>query len=329
MALSTNVIPTELVEVLNNIKQLSDVDFMYAKQAYGSLKNAIKDKHPDDWEAQWELFSGNNRNKLDTLVLDSSLYSNDASKFAGMHNPTSTSRELGKIFPKDSRDGLSDQDIMNNTIKTIGENTDNNAFERFFIAGVDGNVAETLALYKFYDQSGVSNMADVLIKDPQLRNELIRNVKYQASTGKLNMNDPEKALLSATKKAFYELSGNLSLHEDKNGKVHLMSGSGIMKYAQSQIPGDSYQITKEDLIQDVLKDYNASFGGGTQNKDVQEAIKNRDIMFVPNNEIAGDQTFRVVVLSQDGTAPTIANNYKWNWENSLQNKDYEDALQKI
>jgi len=329
LALSTNVIPTELVEVLNNIKQLSDVDFMYAKQAYGSLKNAIKDKHPDDWEAQWELFSGNNRNKLDTLVLDSSLYSNDASKFAGMHNPTSTSRELGKIFPKDSRDGLSDQDIMNNTIKTIGENTDNNAFERFFIAGVDGNVAETLALYKFYDQSGVSNMADVLIKDPQLRNELIRNVKYQASTGKLNMNDPEKALLSATKKAFYELSGNLSLHEDKNGKVHLMSGSGIMKYAQSQIPGDSYQITKEDLIQDVLKDYNASFGGGTQNKDVQEAIKNRDIMFVPNNEIAGDQTFRVVVLSQDGTAPTIANNYKWNWENSLQNKDYEDALQKI
>jgi hypothetical protein len=119
------------------------------------------------------------------------------------------------------------------------------------------------------------------------------------------------------------------LHTDNYGVVHLIKGNSAVREAQLLIPKDAYTITKEDLIEDVKSQYNKSFGGGSQNTYIQEAIKDGNILFLPNNENVGQKTFRVVVEAKDGTAETLANHYRWQWEDSQVNADYKDALQKI
>lgn len=335
IALSTQVLPKKIIDVLNNIGSLNDTNFMYAKLAYASIKQAVYKAHENDNpDSAWESFSNDNLNDLDTLKLDDAKHYGDASVFRSAHSASSADRKLSEIFPKK---GFSDIDgnlkndavMFKESLDRVGKNLDNNWFLQLFTSNIGGSLQEDATVRKWFAQNNVDNMADLFIKDPILKSNLIRFVKYQAMNGKLNTNTPELALDAAVKKAIYKFSSHLHMQEDEEGRVHLVDGISIMKHAQSQIPGDGYEISKNELINDALSQYNATFGGGSSDPSIREAIDNKNIIFVPNKESAGDQTFRVVALTKDGRAETIANHYSWSWDNSQQNEDYEEAKLKI
>lgn len=327
LALSTGHVPTQLKDIFNSIINLGDENFSKAKIAYFSLKEEFYKKNGDGADALWEEFTA--KNDLNTQLLDSSFFEVDASRFASLNRNISSNRNINAMFPHLEESGLTDKDIVVDRIKEVLEISDNNMVQRWFASDIDGNQTENKVVRDWLEQQGYGNFSEAIIGNPEIINQIIKGVKYRALTHKLNMNEPEKALLSAVKSEFYNMTGNLSLHKDRFGDVHLINGVSALRHAQSQIPGESYIMKKEDLIADALSQYNKTFGGGSQNQAIQDAIKNNDIMFIPNNEVVGDKTFRVVAFGNDGTNETLAENYSWSWEDSLVNKDYEEALNKI
>ena len=325
--------PQQLKDIFANINGMTnDETFSFAKRAYFSLKQEyIKAKGGvDGGQTQWETFSGPDRNDLKLHLLDSSFSEEDATRFASKNSSVSANRNLGSIFPNLSSSELTDSDMIKDGILKVLEISDNFAIQRFFGFKVDGKDTENIALGAWLDQQGFGNFSTAMINDPYIVNEIMKGVKYRALNHGLNLNKPEEAFLSAVKSELFNMSGQLSLNKDKNGVAYLMLGPSIERVAQSQIPNKyPLQITKNDLIADMLSQYNKSFGGGSQNEFIKDAIENGDIMFVPNNEKIGQPTFRVVAFAQDGTNETLAENYRWQWENSQLNEDYYDALEKI
>ena len=331
LAITTKHLPEPLKDIFNNINSITnDEVFSFAKQAYFSVKQEYINANGGLWgggKTQWEIFSGKDRNNLKINLLDSTFETDDASKFASVNNSVSAKRNLGSIFPHLSESELTDHQLVTNGILEVLEQQDN-WFGLF--SSVDGNETENKAVRAWYEQQGGGNFNTAIINNPYILNEITKNVKYKALNHGLNLNKPEEALLSAIKSEIYNMTGRLSLNTDKNGTVHLMLGAGIVRQSQSQIPTKyPLEITKEAIIKDMLFQYNSSFGGGTQNEFIKEAIKREDIMFIPNNEKIGQPTFKVVVFAEDGNAETLSNNYRWDWNNSQLNEDYEDAIKKI
>ena len=252
----------------------------------------------------------------------------NANEFRASYNNVSAKRNLSEIFPNLSEEGLSDNAIVTNELHSVLEKSDNFFWQDWFTSDIDGNETENNVVRAWIDQNG-GDFTTAVISDPGILNQIIRGVKYRVASKKVNMNLPEKALRSAVKSEFYNMTGQLSLQTDNYGVVHLIKGNSAVREAQLLIPKDAYTITKEDLIEDVKNQYNKSFGGGSENTYIQKAIKDGNILFLPNNENVGQKTFRVVVEAQDGTTETLANHYRWQWEDSQVNADYKDALQKI
>ena len=330
LALSNGHLPKELKDLFTNVQEITNDDvFAKTKQAYFSLKkefyNKYKNQNP---ESKWEIFSSKARNDLNIDILNSSEGYSNANEFRAVHNNVSAKRNLSEIFPNLTEDGLTDNAIVTNELHNILEKSDNFFWQDWFTSDIDGNETENNVIRAWIDQNG-GDFTSALISDPAILNQIIKGVKYRVASKKVNMNLPEKALQSAVKSEFYNMTGQLSLHTDNYGVVHLIKGNSAVREAQLLIPKDAYTITKKDLIEDVKIQYNNSFGGGSQNTYIQEAIENGKILFLPNNENVGQKTFRVIVEAEDGTTETLANHYRWQWEDSQVNADYKDALQKI
>jgi hypothetical protein len=330
LALSNGHLPNDLKDLFTNVQEITDDNvFSKLKQTYFSLKkefyNKYKNQNP---ESKWEVFASKDRNNLNIDILDSTEGYANANEFRASYNNVSAKRNLSEIFPNLSEEGLSDNAIVTNELHSILEKSDNFFWQDWFTSDIDGNETENNVVRAWIDQNG-GDFSTAVMSDPGILNQIIRGVKYRVASKKVNMNLPEKALRSAVKSEFYNMTGQLSLHTDNYGVVHLIKGNSAVREAQLLIPKDAYTITKEDLIEDVKSQYNKSFGGGSENTYIQKAIKDGNILFLPNNENVGQKTFRVVVEAEDGTAETLANHYRWQWEDSQVNADYKDALQKI
>ena len=330
LALSNGHVPNDLKDLFTNVQEITDdAVFSKLKQAYFSLKKEFYKKYENQSpESKWEVFASKDRNNLNIDILDSTEGYANANEFRASYNNVSAKRNLSEIFPNLSEEGLSDNAIVTNELHSVLEKSDNFFWQDWFTSDIDGNETENNVVRAWIDQNG-GDFTTAVISDPGILNQIIRGVKYRVASKKVNMNLPEKALRSAVKSEFYNMTGQLSLHTDNYGVVHLIKGNSAVREAQLLIPKDAYTITKEDLIEDVKSQYNKSFGGGSQNTYIQEAIENGKILFLPNNENVGQKTFRVIVEAEDGTTETLANHYRWQWEDSQVNADYKDALQKI
>ena len=52
-------------------------------------------------------------------------------------------------------------------------------------------------------------------------------------------------------------------------------------------------------------------------------------MFLPNNEVTGPKTFKVVAHTEDGRFVDVINHYRYEWDDSRDNKFYYEAMEKI
>ena len=323
-AISIGFLTENSSNALNNILTSTDVGFNNIKKFYSSLKQSFVKKHGRDWKGYWHSFAENN--KLDLNILESAKYYNDASQFNLSFNTQVGKRSLSLFFGDEE---LDDTQVLTQIIKEVGSNIDDNWFMRILSPNlnVDPNVAK--AMRAWYDQNGVNDLSDLTVKDPALFNMIMREVKSQVFQGKLDPKKPQQALESAVIGAMYKFSGRMNVQEDQNGNAYLAEGISILKYGQATIPGDAYTLTQEDLIKDVVTKYNMTFGGGTQDPKIREAIDEGNLIFLPNNEGIGEQTYRVVAITEDGRREPIADTYSWHWNTSQQNKDYNLALKRL
>ena len=324
-------IPQKLQDIFASITYLKDDKFTFAKQLYGTIKQAIINKYGDDGEARFQFITSGAVSEVNTPMMESAFYYPDSGSFATANSPSSANRNLSDIFPNSKMIGdktnTSDMVMFDESFKEVADSIDDNWFIKLFSNGIGGQPYVTKQVESFYKQSGVSNMAEAIIRDPFMKNEMIKYVKFLAARGEV-ANNP-KGLNQAVQKTLYRFTGNMHLHEDKNGYISLVKGQDIVKVAQSTIPGDGAIITKDMIIDDAITQWNNTFTGDVNDTVLNEALEEREIMFISNNETAGTPTYRVVALLDDGRNVTIANNYSWNYYGSQLQKDYTQALEKI
>ena len=324
---SLSYVPRVLQEDLASIKTSgSDENFAVLKMMYSTMKASIIKKYGmknrKEGEVQFNLMMEDNG--VSVPLMESAMRYNEYKEFAVAHSAESINRSLSDYF---RIDGTTDDEVFDRGFQVVKNYLGSFTFTRFFKEAVSADPSEDSALLAYVAQSGASDFNEAIIRDPQIKNEMIKLVKLQIT--RKDVTPDREGLTSAIHQAFYKLAPHLSIHEDANGQAYLIKGNSILREAQSTIPTGGPTLTLDTIKSDMLENYNKSFGGGSQDPLVQEAIKKGDIMFIGNDDGVGDQTYRVVVPTGDGRFEVLANNYRWNYQGSQLEKDYYIAIDKI
>ena len=323
---SYGYVPQDIAQIFNNLKTTNDDTFAIAKMLYATMKKSIITKHGKNSREEGESFFEQVmiNSDVDSQLMDSSMFYADVGSFRTAHSAQSINRSISEFF---RIDGKNEDEVFNQGFQAVKDYLGANFFESFYTVKVGGDPYEDSALKAYVNQSGASNFEEAIIKDPSVRNEMLKMIKLQIQKG--NVTQDANGLNTAVKKAFYKIAPYLSIHEDKNGQAYLIRGNSIVREAQTTVPTGGPLVTKEVIIRDMKKNYFASFGGGTQDPVVLKAIDDGDIMFIGNNDGVGDQTYKVVAVTGDGRYETLANNYRWNYQGSEFQSDYYKAINKI
>ena len=322
MVQSFGYIPQKLSGLFNSVRTLKDDNFTFAKMAYSTIKAAVYKKEGRYADSKFQIIANNSG--IDLSLMESSMYYDDAGMFREAHKSQSINRSLSEHF---ALDGSSDEEIFDAGFQEVKEYLDGNFITNFFTDNIGGDPYEERALKAFISESGAENFEDAIIRDPSIKNEMIKYVKYKVSQGAVSKDT--KGLQVAVKQAFFKFAPNLSIHEDQNGKTYLIKGVSIVRQGQTTVPSGGPVVTKDMIVNDMLRSYNSTFAGGTQDPVIQDAIDKGHIMFIGNNESAGQQTYKVVAVTEDGRFPTLADNYTWDYNGSQLESDYYEALEKI
>tara|TARA_R100001015_G_scaffold19172_2_gene15462 strand:+ start:2221 stop:5241 length:3021 start_codon:yes stop_codon:yes gene_type:complete len=324
---SFGYVPRVLQTAFEGIKRSgSDENFAMIKMMYSTMKSGIIEKYGQakrkDGEVQFNLIMENSG--VSVPLMESAMTFTDYKEFATAHSGESINRSLSDYF---RIDGSTDDEVFDRGFQIVKNYLDSNVFTRLFKEDVGADPSEDSALLAYVAQSGASDFDEAIIRDPSIKAEMIKLVKLQITRKEVT---PDRdGLTAAIHQAFYKLAPHLSIHEDATGQAYLIKGNSILREAQSTIPTGGPTLTLDTIKSDMLENYNKSFGGGSQDPLVQEAIKKGDIMFIGNNDGVGDQTYRVVVPTGDGRFEVLANNYRWNYQGSQLEKDYYIAINKI
>tara|TARA_R100000426_G_scaffold74848_1_gene52504 strand:+ start:202 stop:3228 length:3027 start_codon:yes stop_codon:yes gene_type:complete len=324
---SFGYVPRVLQTAFESIKTSgNDENFAMIKMMYSTMKSAIIKKYGQakrkDGEVQFNLIMENSG--VSVPLMESAMTYNDYKEFATAHSGESINRSLSDFF---KIDGSNNEEVFDRGFQIVKNYLDSNVFTRFFKEEVGADPSEDSALLAYVAQSGASDFSEAIIRDPSIKSEMIKLVQLQIT--RKEVTPDREGLTAAIHQAFYKLAPHLSIHEDDTGQAYLIKGNSILREAQSTIPTGGPTLTLDTIKADMLENYNKSFGGGSQDPLVQEAIKKGDIMFIGNNDGVGDQTYRVVVPTGDGRFEVLANNYRWNYQGSQLEKDYYLAIDKI
>tara|TARA_Y100001978_G_C23701203_1_gene441060 strand:- start:404 stop:3424 length:3021 start_codon:yes stop_codon:yes gene_type:complete len=324
---SFGYVPRVLQTAFEGIKTSgTDENFAMIKMMYSTMKSAIIKKYGQakrkDGEVQFNLIMENSG--VSVPLMESAMTFTDYKEFATAHSGESINRSLSDYF---RIDGSTDDEVFDRGFQIVKNYLDSYAFTRLFKEAVGGDPEEDDALLAYVAQSGASDFDEAIIQDPSIKSEMIKLVKLQIT--RKDVTPDREGLTSAIHHAFYKLAPHLSIHQDATGQAYLIKGNSILREAQSTIPALGPTLTLQTIKDDMIENYNKSFGGGSQDPLVQEAIDKGDIMFIGNNDGVGDQTYRVVVPTGDGRFEVLANNYRWNYQGSQLEKDYYLAIDKI
>ena len=330
-ALSINVLSENALNILNSAPTLKygkdDRGFYHIKELYGTLKNTFQETGGADWIDSWKTFATNNN--LETTMLDGMQFYEDASEFNKNHAPGTGSRAISNFFNVKEGDG-NDKSIILDTIKENATFIDNNFLSDVLYPYLKDRPVVKNGLKKWFNDNNIKHLNDLVIDQPIILNEITKFVQGKIRTGKLDIDNKDKALTGAVFEAFYKFSGMLSAEVDAEGKSHLMIGNNALTEGQLTIPGSAYELTQSDIILD-FKDKYFLAGANIQSGDiaVREAIDKDRLMFLTNNEITGDKTYKVVAHTEDGRFETIIGNYRYEWEDSRDKLFYYEAMDKI
>ena len=329
-AIAYKYIPQYAKNVFESIQTLEGDAFNHAKRLYESIKSAFMKDTPSN-DSFFQQIAGDNVSGVNIQMMESAMFYRDSKTFLNVNSPKSANRNLSDIYPNSTLFGgtaKSEAEVFDLAAKEVFDTIDDNWFVRFFSNGVGGQPYESKVVDKFFAQSGVDNMEEAIFKEPLLKSEMMKYVKYQIAQGSVTAD--EKGLKVAIKHALYKFSGNMSLQEDRNGKIYLTRGVDIVKASQSNVPdGMGFLVTKDIINADVLSKYKQTFSVEGADPQLKEAIENGKFLYISNNNRVGNPTYRVVAETEDSRMITIADGYSFNYEGSQLQSDYTEAKQKI
>ena len=330
-ALAFNYIPDYAKTLFESIEFVKTPEaFTNIKRLYQSIKRGYMNQSGGN-DSLFMWIAGENVSGINVNLMESAMFSPDADTFRNINQPKSANRNLSDLIPNTSLFGgsaKSEDTIFNEAFEDLADKIDDNWFERFFSNDIGGVPYQTKVLQNFYQKSGVSNMAEAMFKEPIIKAELMKRVKFDLSQG--NVAKTPKGLENAMKKALFDLSGNLSLQENGDGQVFLTRGVDIIKAAQSNVPdGLGFIVTRNVIDNDVMNKFNQTFAMDETDKELKDAIDNRRFMYISNNNRIGNPSYRVVAHTADDRYVTIANDYVFNYEGSQLQSDFTKAKQLI
>ena len=197
-------------------------------------------------------------------------------------------------------------------------------------------------LREFADSAGLSmgDLSTAIIRDPIVRDGLkgIWMQRWEASKGQ---GDPVEIMRSAMQ----SIGKRFGYEEDTaTGQIYLVERP-ILHFAQSTVPGrtlndgtviPSVQLDQSMIVEDVVKKYlQPSPEGAFRNATVDEAVRRAldennlfksDVSFHPNSNFGGVQTYTVIVTDHNGIPYTIANNYSYDFNTSVQNPYFQKVM---
>ena len=187
----------------------------------------------------------------------------------------------------------------------------------------------------------MGDLSSAVIKDPVVREGLkgIWLQRWEASRGEGN---PVAILMSAMQ----SVGKRFGYEEDTaTGQIYLVERP-ILHFAQATVPGrtlndgtvlPSVQLDQSMIVEDVVKKYLTSGPeGALRNPRVDEAVRRAldennlyksDVTFHPNTNFGGVQTYTVIVTDFNGQPTTIANNYSYDFNTSVQNPYFEKVME--
>jgi len=329
-ALAFNYIPDYAKTLFESIESVNTPEaFTNIKRLYQSIKRGFVDQSGGN-DSLFMWIAGENTSGINVNLMESAMFAPDADYFRNINQPKSANRNLADLIPSQKFYGgnQTEEEIFNNAFENLADKIDDNWFERFFSNDIGGVPYTTRVLQNFYQKSGVSNMAEAMFKEPIIKAELMKRVKFALSQG--NVAKTPRGLENAMKTALFDLSGNLSLQEDGDGNVFLTRGVDIIKAAQSNVPdGLGFIVTREVIDNDVMNKFNQTFAMDETDTELKDAIDERRFMYISNNNRIGNPSYRVVAHTKDDRFVTIANDYVFNYEGSQLQSDFTKAKQLI
>ena len=327
---TTGYLSEHAKNILNSAPTLKhgkdDQGFYYIKELYFTLKDLYQKSGGTDWADGWKTFVTNN--DLDASMLDGMQLYEDASEFNKNHQPGVGNRAISNFF--NVAEGTTDRDLIKEVIADNATYIDNNFASDLLHPYLKGRPELKANLKKWYSDNNIKHLNDMVIKDPVILNGIIKSVQGKVRTGKLDQSNKTKALSGAVYEAINKFSSMISAEVDADGNAHLILGNNLLTEGQMTIPKDAYELKQEDIILDFKdKYYLAGANIQTQDLGVKDAIKNDRLMFLPNNEVTGPKTFKVVAHTEDGRFVDVINHYRYEWDDSRDNKFYYEAMEKI
>jgi len=272
------------------------------------------------------------------------------------------SNKIGIENAQASYEGYRDIDINKGIQRLVGNRLDgkkletavDDEFDKTFAKAMTGHDWWSLfnpyiseerqaQLREFADSANISmgDLSSAIIKDPVVRDGLkgIWLERWEASRGE---GDPVAILMSAMQ----SVGKRFGYEEDTaTGQIYLVERP-ILHFAQATVPGrtlndgtvlPSVQLDQSMIVEDVVKKYLTSGPeGALRNPRVDEAVRRAldennlyksDVTFHPNTNFGGVQTYTVIVTDFNGQPTTIANNYSYDFNTSVQNPYFEKVME--
>lgn len=258
-------------------------------------------------------------------------------------------------------EGFRDIDINKGIQRLVGNRVDgkmldkavDDEFDKAFAGAVTGHDWWSLfnpkisperqaMLREFADSAGLSmgDLSTAIIRDSVVREGLkgIWLQRWEASKGQGNPVEIMRSAMQSIGKRFgYE-------EDTATGQIYLVERP-ILHFAQATVPGrtlndgtviPSVQLSQSMIVEDVVKKYLQSGPeGALRNEVVDEAVRMAldpnnlnasDVTFHPNSNFGGVQTYTVIVTDHNGIPYTIANNYSYDFNTSIQNPYFQKVM---
>lgn len=319
---NTNVLSELGLDLLSDIEGVTDQNYFdTAMQLFSSIVKSYPDIKGGDLGALSALESQG----VDIATLD-------IGRLAGMNaimdmknSRSSTTRNLNSIninqmsddefFKKTFEEAVQDDSILNFVGRTMF------GLNMVPYNGPTGEFRSMLDQIK--SQSGVSTITGAVFADQRIMNIIKQTAENEFARG--NVTNDKQGYKVAILKGISTLFGDIGLEKKADGSV-VWALHPILREANSTTGARpievSYDMIMEDIQSVVLSTPAAS------SSDFSDAIANKQFE-VEVNTVYGKEPDYTVFVVQNGKRTRVLNSYRYNFETSIHNEDYNNALNKI
>jgi hypothetical protein len=309
-------------DLLSNVESITDQNYFdSAIQTFSSIVNS----YPDIKGGRLGALNALERQGVDVSTLE-------IGRLAGMNaimdiknTKSSTTRNLNTI----NINQVSDDEFFRQTFEKAVQDDDLFNFLGRTIFGTnlmpyEGPTGEYRAMLdQIKTQSGVSSIAGAVFADQRISNFIQQSAEHEFARG--NVTNDQQGYKVAILKSIAGLFGDIGLEKKADGTV-VWALHPILREANSTVGSRPIQISHDMIMEDIQSTVLSSPAASTP--DFADAIANKQFE-IEVNSVYGKEPDYTVFVVQNGKRTRVLNSYRYNFETSIHNEDYNNGLNKI